>query len=198
VKKTLTLESEHGEVRIQRVAGAATIDLDRVECEADAIKGKTTVRMEHGNLTLRGISAATEVTGDGSGLELMMASAVPLTATTSNDELMVELPKGGVTFDVQVQHGRLRVPDRELRVEENDEDGERRLNADLRGGGPTIRLRNEHADIVIREGGMMDSDTDASERSDHPEPPKPAPAPEPAPEPLEPPKPPAPPRAPRP
>jgi hypothetical protein len=200
VKKTLTLESEHGEVRIQRVAGAATLDLDRVECEADAIKGKTTIRVEHGNLTLRGISAATEVTGDGAGLDLMMASAVPLTATTSNDELMVELPKGGVTLDVLAQHGRVRVPDRGLKVEENEEEGERRLNANLRGGGPTLRLRNEHADIVIREGGMMDSDTETSERPDHSR--HPTPSPSPAPEPVEPPKPPAPPppppRAPRP
>ena len=40
VKKTLVLESEHGEVRIQRVAGAAKLQLDRVECEADAILGR--------------------------------------------------------------------------------------------------------------------------------------------------------------
>jgi hypothetical protein len=189
VKKTLTLEAEHGEVRIQRVAGAMKLDLDRVECEADAVKGETTVRMEHGSLTQRGISAAAEITGDGSELELMMASAVPLSATTRNAQLMVELPKGGITLDAVTRYGRLSLPDRALEVKE-DEDEERRSDAKIRGGGLTLRLRNEHGDIVVRDGGMMEHDTDAAE---HPRPPSPPHAPPPPPpEPLEPPKPPVP------
>jgi hypothetical protein len=188
VKKTLALESDHGEVRIQRVAGTAKLQLDRVECEADTILGQTTVRMDYGNLQLRGISAATEITGDGAGLDLTMASAVPLSATTTRDELMVELPKGGITLDIVAQHGRVRLSDRGLRVEEKDD--ERRITTDIGGGGPTIRLRNEHADIVVRESGMMD--TGAPERKDSPGPPRELPPL------LEPPKPPAPPPAPPP
>jgi hypothetical protein len=188
VKKMLALEAEHGEVRIQRVGGTLKLDLDRVECEAGEVKGETTVRMEHGSLTLRDISAATEVTGDGSGLDLIMASAVTLSATTSGDELMVELPKAGVTLDAVTQHGRLRLPDRTLEVKEGED--EQRSDAKIRGGGPTLRLRNEHADIVVRDGGMMEHDTDAA----HPRPPNPPPPPPPTPEPLEPPKPPAPPK----
>jgi hypothetical protein len=186
VKKTLALDSEHGEVRIQRVGGVMQLDLDRVECEADGVKGETTVRMEHGHLTLRGISAAAEITGDGSGLDLMMASAVPLSATTSGDELTVELPKGGVTLDAVTQHARLRLPDRELPVTKGDD--EERTEAKIRGGGPTLRLRNEHADIIVRDGGMMGHETDAGE-PEHPRPP----APPREHEPLEPPKPPPPP-----
>jgi hypothetical protein len=189
VKKTLALDAEHGEVRIQRVGGTLKLDLDRVECEADAVKGETTVRMEHGSLTLRGINAAAEINGDGSGLELIMASAVPLSAATTGDSLMVELPKGGVTLDAVTQHGRLRLPDRTLDVKEGDD--EQRSDAKIRGGGPTLRLRNEHADITVRDGGMMEHDTGAAE---HPRPPTPPPAPPPTPEPLEPPKPPAPPK----
>ena len=185
VKKSLALESMHGEVRIQRVAGEMKLQLDRVECEADKILGRTTVRMEHGNLTLRGITAATEITGDGAGLELIMASAVPLSATTTNDGLMVELPKGGVTIDAMTQHGQLRLPDRTTTVEESD--GERRIATDLHGGGPTLRLRNENADIVIRDGGMMD--TEAGEHKDTP-PPPPPPAPVEAPDAPKPPPPP--------
>ncbi len=131
VKKTLALEAEHGEVRIQRVAGAMKLDLDRVECEVDAVKGETTVRMEHGSLTQRGISAAAEITGDGSELELIMASAVPLSATTRGEQLMVELPKGGVTLDALTQHGRLSLPDRSL-------EGERRRTT-TRSGAATRR-----------------------------------------------------------
>jgi hypothetical protein len=187
VKKTLALEAEHGEVRIQRVAGTLKINLNRVECEADGIKGETTVRMEHGSLTLRGIRAATEVTGEGTGLELIMASAVPLSATTQNGELMVELPKDGVTLDALTQHGRLRLSDRALQVQEGED--EQRIDAKIRGGGPTLRLRNEHADIVIRDSGMMEHDTDASE-SEHSRPPSPPRAPDP----IEPPRPPPPPR----
>jgi hypothetical protein len=187
VKKTLTLESTHGEVRIQRVAGDMKLQLDRVECEADKILGRTTVRMDNGNLTLRGITAATEITGDGAGLELIMASAVALSATTSRDELMVELPKGGVTIDAVTQHGRLRLPDRGAQVQKSED--EQRVSTEFGGGGPTLRLRNEHADIVIRDGGMM-MDTDAHERKGAPHAPPAAPEP---PAPVEPPKPPAPP-----
>lgn len=186
VKRTLALEAEHGEVRIQRIGGAMKLDLDRVECEVDAVKGETKVRMEHGNLTMRGINAAVEVNGDGSGLELIMASAVPLSASTIGDQLMVELPKGGVTLDAVVQHGRLLLPDRTLEVKEGDD--EQRSGAKIRGGGPTLRLRNEHSDIKVRDGAMMEHETDAS-GSEHPR----HPAPPPAPEPLEPPKPPPPP-----
>jgi hypothetical protein len=100
----------------------------------------------------------------------------------------VELPKSGVTLDAVTQHGRLRLPDRTLDVKEGDD--EQRSDAKIRGGGPTLRLRNEHADIVVRDA-MMEHDTDAAE---HPAPPVPPPAP--APEPLEPPKPPPPPQVP--
>jgi hypothetical protein len=190
VKRMLTLESEHGEVRIQRIGGPMKLDLDRVECEADAVKGETTVRIEHGSLLMRGINAPTEITGDGAGLELIMASAVPLSATTSGGELMVELPKSGVTLDAATQHGRLRLPDRDLEVTEGDE--EQRSDAKIRGGGPTLRLRNEHADIVVRDTGMMEHDTDGGEVEparppapprEHapPEPPKPPPPPPPVP-----------------
>jgi hypothetical protein len=185
VKRTLALEAEHGEVRIQRIAGAMKLDLDRVECEVDAVKGETKVRMEHGNLTMRGINAAVEINGDGAGLELIMASAVPLSATTMGDQLMVELPKGGVTLDAVVQHGRLLLPDRTLEVKEGDD--EQRSDAKIRGGGPTVRLRNEHSDIKVRDGAMMEHET-AAPGSEHPR----HPAPPPAPEPLEPPKPPPP------
>jgi hypothetical protein len=185
VKRTLALEAEHGEVRIQRIAGAMKLDLDRVECEVDAVKGETKVRMEHGNLTMRGINAAAEINGEGTGLELIMASAVPLSAATIGDQLMVELPKGGVTLDAVVQHGRLLLPDRTLEVKEGDD--EQRSGAKIRGGGPTVRLRNEHSDIKVRDGAMMEHETDAS-GSEHPR----HPAPPPAPEPLEPPKPPPP------
>jgi hypothetical protein len=204
VKRTLALDSTHGEVRIQRIAGATKLDLDRVECEADGINGPTTVRMEHGSLTLRGIRTPTEITADGAGLDLIMASAVPLSATTTNDELMVELPKSGVTLDAITQHGRLRMPDRGLQVQESED--EQRINTPVRGGGPTLRLRNEHADIVVRDGGMMESETrEQSERPERPEPPEHPERPEPVerpeppepPELREPPKPPKPPAPPR-
>jgi hypothetical protein len=125
--------------------------------------------MEHGNLTLRGIVAAAEINGDGSGLDLIMASAVPLSATTSGDSLMVELPKAGVTLDAVTQHGRLRLPDRTLQVSEGDD--EQRSDAKIRGGGPTLRLRNEHADIIVRDGGAMESDSEAGE-GEHSRPPR--------------------------
>jgi hypothetical protein len=189
VKKTLALEAQHGEVRIHRIGGTVKLQLDRVECETDKILGETTVRMEHGNLTMRGIVAATEITGDGSGVDLSMASAVALSVTTNNDELMVELPKGGVTLDVIAEWGRVRLSNRDTRVQESE--GEQRLNTEIAGGGPTLRLRNEHADIVIREGGMMD--TEAGERKDAPHAPHAPPAPPAPPAPVEAPKPPAPP-----
>jgi hypothetical protein len=101
----------------------------------------------------------------------------------------VELPKGGVTLDVIAEWGRVRLSNRDTRVQESE--GEQRLNTEIAGGGPTLRLRNEHADIVIREGGMMD--TEAGERKDAPHAPHAAPAPPEPPAPIEPPKPPAPP-----
>jgi hypothetical protein len=189
VKKMLALEAEHGEVRIQRVAGDMKLDLANVQCEVDAVKGQATVRIEHGNLTMRGIRAAAEITGDGSGLELIMAAAVPLSATTSGGELMVEVPKDGVTLDAATQHGRLRLPDREMQVAEGDH--EQRSDAKIRGGGPTLRLRNEHGDIIVRDSSMMEPETDAveSERgrppappaAEPPDPPKPPPPPPPVP-----------------
>ncbi len=77
-----------------------------------------------------------------------------------------ELPKGGVTLDAVAMHGRLRLPDRTLDVKEGDD--EQRSDAKIRGGGPTLRLRNEHADIVVRDGAMMEHDTGTAE---HPRPP---------------------------
>jgi hypothetical protein len=151
VEKSLALEAVHGQVRVQRVGGDATLRFERLSAEAEAIAGHVTVQAEYGDFKLRDIVAPVEITGDRTGLELIMRDAVAVSASTRGDGLMVELPKEGVTLDAMAEDGRVRMPDRDVAVKSGDRKEQVTMN--IRGGGPTVRLRNEHADIVIRNGG---------------------------------------------
>ena len=65
-------DEQHAAGRQRRRRRPQIVTLDRVECEADKILGRTTVRMNHGNLTLRGQRELEELfpglTGDLVGL----------------------------------------------------------------------------------------------------------------------------------
>lgn len=150
VEAGLTLHSTYGEIRVQRVSGPAKLRFERASCETDALNGPAEVRMEYGDITMRGVMAPVDIEGNRTGIEIVMTTAVPITATTRNDELRVELPKHGVTLDAVAQDAKIRIPDRDLPVKEGER--EQRLLADIGGGGPVVKLRNEHADIVVRGG----------------------------------------------
>lgn len=149
VEAKLTLQSTYGEIRVQNVQGPSKLHFERASCETEAL-GPAEIHMEYGDITMRRVAAPVEIEGDRTGIEIMMTEAVPITATTKNDELRVELPKHGVKLDVVVQDARIRIPDRDLDVKDGER--EQRLLTEISGGGPLIKLRNERADIVIRGG----------------------------------------------
>jgi hypothetical protein len=150
VDAKLTLQSTYGEIRIQRVGGPSNLRFERASCETDGLGGPAEIRMEYGDITMRGVAAPVEIEGDRTGIEIIMTAAVAITATTKHDEIRVELPKHGVMLDAVAQDARIRVPDRDLPVKETEH--EQRLLAEIGGGGPLVKLRNERADIVIRGG----------------------------------------------
>jgi hypothetical protein len=175
VAETLTLEAVRGSVRLRHIGGKTTLKLERVDAEAEALVGEANIHAASGSLTMRGIAAPVEISGESVSLELTMAAAVPISASTSGEELQVELPPSGVTLDALAEDGRVRLPQGVVPAKEEAEDqggeGGRHVKTDIHGGGPTLRLRNEHADIVIRNSsGPADAPSSKEEAIEKPKP----------------------------
>lgn len=154
------LDAERGWVRLRHLMGPVKLRFQRVECEAEAIGGTATITSEGGRIKVRGIEAPVEITADRTGLELTMTKAVTLTASTKGDEIAFDLPRDGLMLEARVEEGRIRVSDDRLMVKESERN--QQLNATIGSGGPLVRLRNEHADIVIR-GAVENATTTAPE-----------------------------------
>ena len=63
------------------------------------------------------------------------------------------MPPGGFVLDARVTGARLSLPDglRERSLTESGtEDKEQRANGSVRGGGPTLTLRANRGDVVVR------------------------------------------------
>jgi len=109
IAQELTLEAEHGELRIQQVHGQAKLTLQRLDCELDAFKGPVTIETDHVNLSVRNIVAPLTVKGEHTEVMATMAAAAPVTIETTDDQLDLRTPPGqGVTIDAHTKDGQIR------------------------------------------------------------------------------------------
>jgi hypothetical protein len=71
------------------------------------------------------------------------------TAVTSDETIDIRLPaSGGITFDINVEDGDVRLPEGAPHATALDQG--KRASGAFRGGGPTISLRTSHGDVVVR------------------------------------------------
>jgi Toastrack DUF4097 len=148
VAQGLELRARRGPVRIKQVSGPTKLELDRVDAELEELHGPAKISAQQGPLRVREIMAPIEITSEHAEIELAMTAPVPVTVEASDAPLIVRLPEAGITLDAEVEHADISVPDDLITVKE-ESDG-RSAKSPIKGGGPTVHLRNKRGDITIR------------------------------------------------
>jgi Putative adhesin len=147
-----TLDISGGSLRVSRIGGALELTANRAEVEIDEIGGAVRANTSDGSLDLSGLKRETRIDARSTEVMIELAAAVPLTAITNEESLVVRLPEqAGVTIDATAASGEIRLPDSVVgSVHLVKTPDEQRARGAIRGGGPTLSLHVTRGDIVIR------------------------------------------------
>ena len=103
-----------------------------------------------GSIRLRGVASDVRIDSRNAEVEVVMDKAAPLAIyNEGNDPITLTPPSNGYRLDLlATTGGRIKLPDGTLEIKTNQ--SEQRAQGAIHGGGPTITLRANRGDIVVR------------------------------------------------
>lgn len=151
VRDGLDIKAEHADLMLNKIQGPVKLVIENLDCKLEEVDGPITIESEHANLDIRDPRGPVTINGRDSEMLVALSDAVPTTIENRGDTIEVRLPKDGVRVDAEVIEGEIRTTHKHLEVEKTPgKENTQRVIATLDGGGPLIKLRNEHAHIVLR------------------------------------------------
>lgn len=154
----LTVRKAAGGVRLDLTGGALTArDVDgsvhlngnRASIELEALRGSLIADLTQGSIELTRLGGQARVDARGTEVRIEIERPVPVTAITTDENITVRLPeRAGFMLDASVEDGEIRLPPGAPSPSGDAQTS--RAQGPLNGGGPTLALRTNHADIVIR------------------------------------------------
>jgi hypothetical protein len=152
----LTMEGG-GELSATDLAGPIEADARSAELtfnNLEKTKGPIRINSVGGAITLKGLSSDARVDARNAEVEVTMAAAAPVAIYCEGGaELDFQVPPGGFRLDAVATNGRITPPEllKKLDIELSTDEGEQRATGAVRGGGPTVTLRSNRGEIMIRE-----------------------------------------------
>jgi hypothetical protein len=148
-----TIQTQAGELRGSAIDGPLDVDANATDItfeQLEKAKGPIRVTAVAGSITMRGVASDVRIDSRNAEVEVVMDKAAPLAIyNEGNDPITVTPPSTGYQLDLlATTGGRIRLPDGVLEVK-SDHSEERAAGA-VHGGGPTITLRANRGDIVVR------------------------------------------------
>lgn len=138
-RSNLEVETHNGPIRVQRVTGTINLRAENGPIDLDELAGDVTARATNGPIQIT--LAGQRWSGEG------------LDAETVNGPVSLELPRGyAAHIESSTVNGPISAP-RSIRPERRNRwSPGGTINADLNGGGPTIRAVTTNGPVVIDEG----------------------------------------------
>jgi len=164
-----------GDAHVSEVRGAGSIDISGSNLELAGIRGPLDVKsrgtdvrlrdigqlqptlrldMQSGELVIDGLQTETRIEGRNTEMRVALARAAPLTIYNTAEDVVITAPPDGYTLDAVATDGVLSIDDGPgggVAVAKAADEREQRASGAVRGGGPTISLRNTNGDISIRK-----------------------------------------------
>jgi hypothetical protein len=100
------------------------------------------------------LQTETRIEGRNTEMRVALARAAPLTIYNTAEDVVITAPPDGYTLDAVATDGVLSIDDGPgggVAVAKAADEREQRASGAVRGGGPTISLRNTNGDISIRK-----------------------------------------------
>jgi hypothetical protein len=158
VRGDASFSMQSGELNATSIGGPIEVESQGAEVrfrKLDETQGPLRINAVSGSITLEGLKGDARVDGRDTEIDVAMSKAATVAIYNEGDEsIELTVPPGGFVLDARVTDGRLTVPD-DLReqiavTESGTQDKEQRANVSVRGGGPTVTLRANRGDIVLR------------------------------------------------
>jgi hypothetical protein len=155
---SFTMQS--GELNVSYAKGPIDVEAQNAEVVfkklADA-HGALRVNANGGSVVLEGLRGDARVDGRNTEIDIEVVKAATIAIYNEGDEpIELTAPAGGFVLDAIAKEGRLTLPDyirSAISTTAEDTQGEKRASGAVHGGGPTITLRANHGDIILRPHG---------------------------------------------
>ena len=148
-----TIQTQAGELRGSEIDGPLDVDANATDITFEQLqkaKGPIRVTAVGGSVTMRGVASDVRIDSRNAEVEVAMDKPAPLAIyNEGNDPITLTPPSTGYQLDLlATTGGRIKLPDGVLEVKEDQ--AEQRAQGAVHGGGPTITLRANRGDIVVR------------------------------------------------
>jgi hypothetical protein len=157
VRGDASFEMQSGELSASFIKGSIDVECHNADVELkklDEAKGQLRVSAVGGSVTIEGLRGDARIDGRNTEIDIEVAKAAAIAVYNEGDEpIEITAPAGGFVLDAIAKEGRLNLPDdirSAMSAGGEGSEGEQRANGPVRGGGPTITLRANHGDIIIR------------------------------------------------
>ena len=159
VRGDASFSLQGGELNATSIRGPIDVEAQGAEVtfrKLEEAQGPLRITAVSGSVTLDGLKGDARVDGRETEIDVAMSKAASVAIYNEGDEAIeLTLPPGGFVLDARVTGARLSLPDG-LRdaitlTESGTEDKEQRATGSVRGGGPTLTLRANRGDVVVRE-----------------------------------------------
>ena len=157
VRGDASFTMQSGELSAASIKGPIEADVQNADVvfkKLDDAQGAVRVNATGGSVTLEGLRGDARVDGRNTEITIEMSAAAAIAVYNEGDEpIEITTPPGGFVLDAISKEGRLNLPDdirAAVAASAQDSEGEQHANGAVRGGGPTITLRANHGDIVVR------------------------------------------------
>ena len=155
VRGDASFSMQSGELSASLIAGSIDVECQNTDVELkklDDAKGQLRVTAVGGSVTLEGLRGDARIDGRNTEIDIELVKAAAIAVYNEGDEpIEITAPTGGFVLDAIAKEGRVNLPD-DIRsaLSVGDEDGQQHATGSVRGGGPTITLRANNGDIIVR------------------------------------------------
>lgn len=190
VNGELTLEADHGDLRLLQLHGPTQLTLERLDCEIDQVHAPIRIEPTRVGLSVRNVAAPLTIKGEHSSVLATLDAAVPVEIETSDDLIDLRAPRDGVTIEARTDSGgQIRVAETGNAAEtsesssaDKDEDIEKADKADKDKSEKSEKVEKlEKRETERREKREPRERREQAEPPEPPAPPVPAPPAPPAP-----------------
>jgi hypothetical protein len=157
VRGEASFTMQSGELTAASLKGPIEVEVQNADVvfkKLDDAQGSVRVNAIGGSVALEGLRGDARVDGRNTEITIEMSKPAAIAVYNEGDEpIEITTPPGGFVLDAITKEGRLNLPDdirADVSASPQDSEGEQRANGAVRGGGPTITLRANHSDIVVR------------------------------------------------
>jgi hypothetical protein len=179
VRGDVTVQSQAGELKASELEGAVEIEANNTEVtldHLDSTKSPIHVTATNGAVKIDGVRSETRIDARNAEVTVALSRPVPLAIyAEGGEQVEITPPPGGFELDViTTGGGRISAPDKlgDSKIEVKTNDNEQSATGAVNGGGPTITVRSNHGEIVLRTPDSVRM-PEAPEAPALPRPPKP-------------------------